>query len=47
MGAVAQNTHTIRTTDAARKTLTLRVPAAGVAIPAHAVVSLLVIIGNY
>ena len=47
MGAVAQNTHTLITLDAAAKTLNISIPAGGVAIDAEAVVSLLLVIGNY
>ena len=47
MGAVAQNTHTLITLDAAAKTLNISIPAGGVAIEAEAVVSLLLVIGNY
>ena len=46
-GAVAQNTHTLITLDAAAKTLNISIPAGGVAIDAEAVVSLLLVIGNY
>ena len=47
MGAVAKNTHTLITLDAAAKTLNISIPAGGAAIEAEAVVSLLLVIGNY
>lgn len=47
VGAVAQNTHSLLTVDAAGKTINLSVPAAGVAIPANSLISLLLVIGNY
>ena len=47
LGAVDQDTHTLITIDAARKTINISVPAGGVAIDAGSVVSLLLVIGNY
>ena len=47
MGAVAQNTHSLITLDATAKTINISIPAGGVAIDANAVVSLLLVIGNY
>ncbi len=47
MGAVAEETHTLITLDAAGKTINIAIPAGGAAIPAGAVVSLLLVIGNY
>lgn len=47
MGAVAQNTHTLITLDATSKIINISVPAAGAAIPAASVISLLLVIGNY
>ena len=47
MGAVAEETHTLITLDAAGKTINISIPAGGASIPAGAVVSLLLVIGNY
>jgi len=47
LGAVAQNTHTLITLDAAGKTINISVPAGGAALGAGALVSLLLVIGNY
>ena len=47
LGAVAQNTHTLITLDAAGKTINIDVPAGGAAIGAGTLVSLLLVIGNY
>ena len=47
LGAVAQNTHTLITLDAAGKTITISVPAGGAALEAGALVSLILVIGNY
>ena len=47
VGAVAQNTHSLITLDATAKTINISIPAGGVAIDANAVVSLLLVIGNY
>ena len=47
MGAVAQNTHSLITLDATAKTINIAIPAGGVAIEANAIVSLLLVIGNY
>jgi hypothetical protein len=47
MGAVVQNTHTLITLDAAGKTINISVPAGGAALGAGALVSLLLVIGNY
>lgn len=47
LGAVDQDTHTVITIDAKGKTINLSIPAAGVAIDAGSVVSLLLVIGNY
>ena len=47
MGAVAQNTHTLITLDEAGKTINIAVPAGGAALGAGALVSLLLVIGNY
>jgi len=47
LGAVAQNTHTLITLDAAGKTINISVPAGGAALGAGALVSLMLVIGNY
>jgi hypothetical protein len=47
LGAVAQNTHTLITLDAAGKTINISVPAGGAALEAGALVSLILVIGNY
>ncbi len=47
LGAVAQNTHSLITLDATAKTINIAIPAAGVALDANTVVSLLLVIGNY
>ena len=47
MGAVAQNTHTLITLDEDDQTINIDIPAGGVPIDANAVVSLLLVIGNY
>jgi len=47
LGAVAQNTHTLITLDAIGKTINIAVPAGGAALGAGALVSLLLVIGNY
>lgn len=47
MGIVATNTHTLVTIDATGKIVNVSVPAAGVALPVNAVISLLLVIGNY
>jgi hypothetical protein len=47
LGAVAQNTHTLITLDAAAKTINISVPAGGSAMDAGCVVSLVLVIGNY
>jgi hypothetical protein len=47
LGGVVQNTHALITLDATGKTINIEVPAAGAAIDAGSVVSLLLVIGNY
>ena len=47
LGAVAQNTHTLIILDAAAKTINISVPAGGAALEAGALVSLILVIGNY
>ena len=47
LGAVAQDTHTLITLDEDDQTINIDIPAGGVPIDADAVVSLLLVIGNY
>ena len=47
LGAIDQDTHTLITLDEDDQTLNIDIPAGGVPIDANAVVSLLLVIGNY
>ena len=47
LGAIDQDTHTLITLDEDDQTINIDIPAGGVAIDADAVVSLLLVIGNY
>ena len=47
MGGVDQDTHTLITLNEDDQTINIDIPAGGVAIDADAVVSLLLVIGNY